>query len=113
MVYRAGNRDKEVKKARDEEDTFREAFPGLSLEEEDEQEAEDIHTIYLWETNAKVYELFTILIPYLGEYCSLSPASSILLKLIEEQDLPVTKTLFQIPYICGGFSDKFIGNTND
>lgn len=82
-------------------------------EEEEAVDAEDIHIIYLWESNKQVYELFTLLIPYLGEYCSLSPASGIILKLIEEQGLPVVKTLSQIPYICGGFSDKFIGNSRE
>ena len=68
---------------------------------------------YLFDVNEKLFDIFKIIRYYLNEYYSLGAASAILLKLIEEQDLPVKESLELIPYIHSGYLTIIVDTTND
>lgn len=83
-------------------ESFASAFPGLKLtptEEIEEEIQEDI--TYLWTTNYPVFEIYQIAKNYMTEYYGLD--SLILVELIREQSLPLTRMLFLIPFIHSGF----------
>lgn len=67
---------------------------------------EDTIVIPLWTTHVDSFELYKTLRFYTDENYNLD--SLILLKLIEEKNLPASKILFEIPFIHSGYLDSTI-----
>lgn len=64
--------------------------------------------LFLWEINNDIFETYKVVKHYLNEYYSID--SAILLAIIKDKGMSVTKTLSNIPYIHSGYisiiSDK-------
>jgi len=90
---------------------FRKAFPTLSLEEDD-LDIVEVVDFYLWDSNADLYNLFKLLLPYFGQYYALNTATNLLLELATSLDIPVLKAVKLIPYIHSGYSNILLEASN-
>ena len=79
-------------------------------EDREEQEIEEVEEVvfYLWDTLKDIYLLYRTIIPYLGEYYSLSNAGPLIIKLCEEKGLSLEDVLNKIPYINNEYSSILI-----
>lgn len=70
---------------------------------EDEEEVEEI-VYFLWDTNLVMYNIFQHIMPFLGEYYSLAPTTTLLIELAKEEDIKVSKASFLIARIHNEFA---------
>jgi len=75
----------------------------MKLEEDVAEEENELEYFFLWDTKEKVFDIYKILRNYLSEYYGID--SAVLLALIKELDVPVTRTLHDIPFIHAGYLD--------
>ena len=77
------------------------AFPGLSFDEE-EAEKDIVEYIYIDEDAKDAWEIFDIAKKYLGDYYRIDP--TLVVKLIENRNLPLEKLLHEVADLHYGFS---------
>ena len=79
-----------------------ELYPGIIIEQPPAEETKETYEVfYLWEENSKLFKIFKILRNYLSEYYAID--SAVLLELIKDSKLNVTKSLSLMPYIHYGY----------
>jgi hypothetical protein len=80
-------------------------YPGLRFADDEEEIEEtmplEVEYFYLFKCNIKYHKVFKLLRNYMSEYYVLDTA--LLLRLIDEFELPVVKALTYIPYIHSGY----------
>jgi hypothetical protein len=110
----SNSKSSEIKKIEEEVDTMQDAFPDLVFaEEEDEdievKEEEDV--FFLWDTLEEFFNLYVILKDYNSANYEIN--SAIMLKLIEEDGLPIKKTITLIPYCHSGYISSIQPRVSD
>lgn len=94
---------------------YKDAFPGLELEEEEENVKEvtedDFEIFYLWDENDEIYQIFKIVSDYLLEYYVID--STILIELIKDAKLPLRQSLTYIAYIRSGYRNILSARTDN
>lgn len=91
-----------VKKAKEREESFSAAFPMFDMEEDEEEVTEEF--FFLWDSNLKIYNIFQLLLPFLGEYYTLAPTSQLLIELAKEEGIKVSHAVSHISYIHNGYA---------
>ncbi len=97
-----------VKKAKEKEESFSEAFPMFDMEEDEEETVEEF--FFLWDSNLKIYNIFQLLLPFLGEYYALAPTSQLLIELAKEEGLKLSLAISHISYIHNGYASTVLKN---
>ena len=97
-----GAQNQKIVENRKKEDDLFSTFPGLVDETIDELPIESPDFIfYLWELETTLFKIYKTVRQYLQEGYAID--SSILLALIHDSDLNLTKTLNDIPYVHSGY----------
>jgi len=73
-------------------------------DEGEEQPIEELSSLFLWDTNLPIFEIFQILRHYVSEMSGIP--TDLLLRLIDERKLPLEKSLAHIPYIFSGYWEE-------
>jgi len=77
----------------------------------DEEEFKEELFIYLWDNNKPLFDIYQIVRGYIiNEFYSLD--SAVLLALITDNHLPITKSLKSISYIHSGYVAKILPKVN-
>ena len=96
----------EVKKNTSEEDLLKDLFPDLDNSEDEEPEEDEVIIIFLWEEHKGIFDVYKILRNYISPDYELD--SALLLALLTDNDLPITKSIKLLSFIHGSYVNTII-----
>ena len=74
----------------------------------EEIEEEEPIMFHLWDRNLKAYNIFQLLLPFLGDYYSLAPTSALVIELAKENGLKVSETVALVSRVHNGYASTVL-----
>ena len=110
--------DHKVAKAKAEESVYAEAFPGLDLTDDEEEEETDkpvaeegYEIFYLWDISEVLFNIYKTVSYYLLEHHAID--SAVAIALVKDTDLPLKDALTHLAYIHSGYRSILSARTDN